>query len=208
MSTAVFEHAYYIGSYMSGILYGMLSSPTARRIKMISLVLIGVELVMYCSTLRKLLRRAKNGQSWKFFFLYSTILVLLLTIDISVNAVWGEEMWITHRDDEGGVPKGAALGHARRPGCPTRTRDEHRGSKSARPDLLRSPARLSARSPLAALCLPAGSTPAPAAARPSPPSAVVQEIILGALLLSFRHLSAAFSTRKCRVPAAVHLVCK
>ena len=104
MSTAVFEHAYYIGSYMSGILYGMLSSPTVRRMKMISLVLIGVELVMYCSTLRKLLRRAKNGQSWKFFFLYSTVLVLLLTIDISVNAVWGEEMWITHRDDEGGVP--------------------------------------------------------------------------------------------------------
>ena len=25
-------------------------------------------------------------------------------MDIAVNAAWGEEMWITHRDDEGGVP--------------------------------------------------------------------------------------------------------
>lgn len=30
-------------------------------------------------------------------------MLLLLTIDISVNAVWGEQMWITFRDSAGGV---------------------------------------------------------------------------------------------------------
>ena len=59
---------------------------------------------MYGMTLRHLIRRARIGDSWKFFFGYSTALVLLLTIDISVNAVWGEQMWITFRDQPGGVP--------------------------------------------------------------------------------------------------------
>ena len=31
-------------------------------------------------------------------------MVLLSTINVSCNAIWGEEMWITHRDDPGGVP--------------------------------------------------------------------------------------------------------
>ena len=64
----------------------------------------GVEVVMYFMTLQQLQHRAKNGLNWKFFFVYSTVLILLLTTDIAVNAVWGENMWITHRDDEGGVP--------------------------------------------------------------------------------------------------------
>jgi len=35
---------------------------------------------------------------------YSTVLLVLLTIDISTNAVWGQQMWITFRDRPGGVP--------------------------------------------------------------------------------------------------------
>jgi hypothetical protein len=31
-------------------------------------------------------------------------MVLLSTINVSCNAIWGEKMWITHRDDPGGVP--------------------------------------------------------------------------------------------------------
>ncbi|KAF8902248.1 hypothetical protein CPB84DRAFT_1776300 [Gymnopilus junonius] len=69
----VFQHSYYIGNYMSGILYG-------------------VELVMYFTTLQGLVRKGR-----RFFAIYSTILLLLVTIDISVNAVWGEQMWITNQ---------------------------------------------------------------------------------------------------------------
>ncbi|KAI0340440.1 hypothetical protein BDW22DRAFT_1309572, partial [Trametopsis cervina] len=85
MSTALFEHSYYIGNYMSGILYG-------------------VDMVMYFTTVRELLVRKRAGKPWKFFLAYSTALFLLLTIDISINAVWGENMWITARDQPGGVP--------------------------------------------------------------------------------------------------------
>lgn len=89
MSSALtlFEHSYYIGNYMSGILYG-------------------VELVMYFMTLQGLFRKGNHNsaKSRRFFAIYSTVLLLLLTIDISVNAVWGEQMWITFRDGPGGVP--------------------------------------------------------------------------------------------------------
>ncbi|KAF8167189.1 hypothetical protein B0H34DRAFT_4215 [Crassisporium funariophilum] len=84
---SLFEHSFYIGSYMSGILYG-------------------VELVMYFLTLQGLFRKGNHNspRSRRFFALYSTVLVMLLTIDISANAVWGEQMWITFRDAPGGVP--------------------------------------------------------------------------------------------------------
>ncbi|KAI0077301.1 hypothetical protein K474DRAFT_1575568, partial [Panus rudis PR-1116 ss-1] len=81
-STAFFEHAFYIGSFMSGILYG-------------------VELMMYYKTVRELLKRRQSGQKWISFFVYSTILLLLLTIDVSTNAVWGEIMWIDARVNPG-----------------------------------------------------------------------------------------------------------
>jgi hypothetical protein len=59
---------------------------------------------MYFVTLRQLLRRRASGNNFLFFSAFSTALVLLLTIDISVNAVWGEIMWINARDQPGGVP--------------------------------------------------------------------------------------------------------
>ncbi|THH32299.1 hypothetical protein EUX98_g1896 [Antrodiella citrinella] len=80
--TAVFEHAFYIGSYLSGILYGF-------------------ELIVYFSTIRRLYKRAVNGHTWGFFFVYSTVLFILVTIDMSTNAVWGEIMWIDKRDNPG-----------------------------------------------------------------------------------------------------------
>ena len=59
----------------------------------------GVELVLYFLTLQGLFRRGSHNsaKSRRFFTIYSTILLLLLTIDISVNAVWGEQMWITNQ---------------------------------------------------------------------------------------------------------------
>lgn len=84
--TQVFQHAYYIGNFLSGILYG-------------------VELVMYFMTLQALLRN--KSRSWgqvKFLLLFSTTMLCLLTVDVSTNSVWGEQMWITFRDQPGGVP--------------------------------------------------------------------------------------------------------
>ncbi|EGO00656.1 hypothetical protein SERLA73DRAFT_105004 [Serpula lacrymans var. lacrymans S7.3] len=85
MSTAVFEHAYYIGNYMSGILYG-------------------VELVMYFTIVHTLFKKPFRTRSDHFFLLYSTALLVLVSIDIATNAVWGEMMWINGQDRVGGVP--------------------------------------------------------------------------------------------------------
>ncbi|KAF9528134.1 hypothetical protein CPB83DRAFT_854964 [Crepidotus variabilis] len=93
MSAALteFEHAFFIGNYMSGILYG-------------------VQLVMFFVTLRALFHSKNHwhsnstSRSRFFFALYITTLTLLLTIDITVNSVWGEKMWIEGRNGVGGVP--------------------------------------------------------------------------------------------------------
>ena len=62
---------------------------------------LGIELMMYFSTLQYLYQRLKSNQSWKFFFIYSTMLLILVTIDMATNAVWGEIMWIDKRDNPG-----------------------------------------------------------------------------------------------------------
>lgn len=59
---------------------------------------------MYFSTMKHLSRSSLLRSRRRFFALYSTALLLLLTIDISCNAVWGEEMWIKGRNHVGGVP--------------------------------------------------------------------------------------------------------
>lgn len=62
---------------------------------------------MYFQTMQGLFRTKDNHntpRSKRFFTIYSTILFLLITLDISINAVWGENMWITFRDGPGGVP--------------------------------------------------------------------------------------------------------
>ncbi|KAF9562253.1 hypothetical protein CPC08DRAFT_634288 [Agrocybe pediades] len=85
-STVLFEHSFYIGSYMGGIMYGF-------------------EITIYFMIIRALFRRGNknSSRSRRFSAIYSTVMVLLNTIDVSTNAFWGEDMWITYRDKPGGV---------------------------------------------------------------------------------------------------------
>ncbi|KAF8803684.1 hypothetical protein BYT27DRAFT_7340507 [Phlegmacium glaucopus] len=86
--TSEFEHAYYIGNCMGAILYGL-------------------ELTLYGTIVYRLFRKRNqsSAKSKRFCAIYSTAMITLSTINVSCNAVWGSEMWITHRDDPGGVPK-------------------------------------------------------------------------------------------------------
>ncbi|KAF8902250.1 hypothetical protein CPB84DRAFT_1679001 [Gymnopilus junonius] len=86
-ATTLFEHSYYIGSYMGGIMYGF-------------------ELAVYFMILQALFRKgSKNSaSSRRFCATYSTFMVLFSTIDVACNAIWGEQMWITYRNIPGGVP--------------------------------------------------------------------------------------------------------
>jgi hypothetical protein len=67
----------------------------------------GFELTIYYLILLGLFRRGNrnSARSRRFCSIYSTVMVLLSTINVSCNAIWGENMWITHRDDPGGVPR-------------------------------------------------------------------------------------------------------
>lgn len=83
----VFEHSLYVGNYISGILFG-------------------ISLVLYLATMRGLLQKSMTQTSAKarrFFAIYSTILFLLLTIDVAINAIWSQLAWINGRDHPGGV---------------------------------------------------------------------------------------------------------
>lgn len=79
---------------------------TSTKNAVLTSLLSGLELVLYFMILRKLRKRkAGSIRSRRFFAAYSTIALILLTIDISCNAVWGELMWIEGRELPGGVPQ-------------------------------------------------------------------------------------------------------
>lgn len=62
---------------------------------------------MYFTAMHRLMRarrRKRLAGSRTFIALFSTALFVLVTIDVTTNAVWGEQMWITARDKPGGVP--------------------------------------------------------------------------------------------------------
>lgn len=65
----------------------------------------GVELVLYFLTVQKLRQnsvRKRGNASDKFFVLFSTVLLVLITVYMSVEAVFGEEMWIVNAGFPGG----------------------------------------------------------------------------------------------------------
>ncbi|KAI0354405.1 hypothetical protein OH77DRAFT_1496712 [Trametes cingulata] len=82
--SSLFQNAYYIAINFNAILYG-------------------VELVFYGMTMNALFtHRKKWTRTDKFYMWFSTALLLLITIYMSTEAVFGEEMWIVHRDTPGG----------------------------------------------------------------------------------------------------------
>jgi hypothetical protein len=84
MST--FEHAYYIGNGLSLIIYGL-------------------DIAMYYSTMCNLrLTHPSWRRSDRGILIFSTASLLLLTIDVSTNAIYGEQAWITFRDSTPGGP--------------------------------------------------------------------------------------------------------
>jgi cell division protein FtsW (lipid II flippase) len=41
----------------------------------------------------------------RFYMIYGGILLILVTIDVALDCLWGEYMWIDHRNYPGGPPK-------------------------------------------------------------------------------------------------------
>ncbi|KAF9466026.1 hypothetical protein BDZ94DRAFT_284905 [Collybia nuda] len=83
MST--FEHAYYIGNGLSLILYGL-------------------DIALYYSTMRNLFLTRNSSSRRYSATILSTASLFMLTIDVSTNAIYGEQAWITFRDSTPGGP--------------------------------------------------------------------------------------------------------
>ncbi|KAI0358235.1 hypothetical protein OH77DRAFT_1398039 [Trametes cingulata] len=84
-SMRVFQNALYIGINITCILYG-------------------IQLILYFMTVRALLRQTrKSTRSDIFLVLFSTALLLLNTISVSTNSVFGQEMWVVNQDYPGGA---------------------------------------------------------------------------------------------------------
>ncbi|KAJ7785853.1 hypothetical protein B0H16DRAFT_1206330, partial [Mycena metata] len=79
-----FEASFYIGSYVTAILYGM-------------------QLFMFFLSNYFLLYSSTDARKESFFYIfYSSVMLILWTIASSCNAAFGQQIWITHRDVPGG----------------------------------------------------------------------------------------------------------
>lgn len=57
---------------------------------------------MYFMANYYMLTVARARKNAKVYITYGTVILILLTIDISTNAIFGQLMWIEHRDVPGG----------------------------------------------------------------------------------------------------------
>ncbi|EIW52707.1 uncharacterized protein TRAVEDRAFT_53147 [Trametes versicolor FP-101664 SS1] len=82
---SIFQNAFYIGNNFNTIFYG-------------------IELAVYVLTIRALRHPGRRSSSMgdMFLVLFSTVLLLLNTIFVATEAVFGEEMWIVNADYPGG----------------------------------------------------------------------------------------------------------
>ncbi|KAI0773167.1 hypothetical protein BD413DRAFT_472818 [Trametes elegans] len=82
--SSLFQNAYYLAINFNAIFYG-------------------VELVIYSLSVNELLAHRKTStRTDKFYIAFSTVLLVLITVYMSTEAVFGQEMWIVHQDSPGG----------------------------------------------------------------------------------------------------------
>ena len=63
----------------------------------------GIELVLYFKTMRIFLARRRNPhETDAFYAIFSTVMILLVTIWMSATSLFGLNMWLLHRMDPGG----------------------------------------------------------------------------------------------------------
>ncbi|KAF8132494.1 hypothetical protein EV363DRAFT_109591 [Boletus edulis] len=80
----VFQNSVYVGINLQNILYG-------------------VELVLYFKTMHVLLSsKVRHKKSDKFYAIFSSVMLLIITVWVSTQAIFGEEMWIVNAKFSGG----------------------------------------------------------------------------------------------------------
>lgn len=85
MSDALLQNSFYIGNVFNSILYG-------------------VELVLYFNTMQAYLdKQSEHRPSDKFYMIFSTIILLLITIFVATQLLLGQETWIINAGYPGGT---------------------------------------------------------------------------------------------------------
>ncbi|KAJ4464868.1 hypothetical protein C8J55DRAFT_552851 [Lentinula edodes] len=79
------ERSLYVGNFIRGILYG-------------------IELFTFAQAAHTILSQPpqSNHRGQTFYVYYGAVLIMMVTIAVITDALWGEYMWIDHRDVSGG----------------------------------------------------------------------------------------------------------
>jgi hypothetical protein len=98
-----FERSFYIGSYVTAILFGQWFS--IRRAIFASCLTssLGMQLFMFFLSNYFLLCSSTDTRKESFFYIfYSSVMLILWTVASSCNAAFGQKIWIDFRDVPGG----------------------------------------------------------------------------------------------------------
>lgn len=105
----VFLDAVYVAVNLQDILFGTLLAdsgrvlvPNAAHPSYLRFLWPGVVLVIYVETINTLLMLERKGRADIFHTLFSTIMLILVTVMVSSNAVLGEEVCKSHSNYPGG----------------------------------------------------------------------------------------------------------
>ncbi|KAI0777554.1 hypothetical protein BD413DRAFT_182180 [Trametes elegans] len=84
MPGSLFQNSFYVVNNINAILYG-------------------VELVLYFMTLRQIVRNRHRTSMDKFLVVFTTIILVLITIYWTTQAFFGQQMWVVHAEYQGGM---------------------------------------------------------------------------------------------------------
>jgi hypothetical protein len=102
------ERSLYVGNVFRGILYGEVSPKPnnfARILYRLIQLAPGLEIFTFFAAVYCISHRPsdyRKGQ--RFYMAYGGILLVLVTIDVALDFLWGQYMWIDHRNHPGGPP--------------------------------------------------------------------------------------------------------
>ena len=97
----IFENAFYIGARLQNILYGESNDKFVPYT--LTGPLPGIQLVLYFRTMRILLNcGSKHNQSDMFYAVFSSVMLLLITVWIFATATLGQKMWVLNQNYPGG----------------------------------------------------------------------------------------------------------
>jgi len=102
--TSTVQNAMYIAINLQNMLYGASSGPHSCSSAIEWCYFQGAEIVLYFETIHAVLAVQKKwGRPEVLHVLFSTVMLILVTIWVSTNAIFGEEMWLIHSDYPGGA---------------------------------------------------------------------------------------------------------